>query len=361
MVVMEQRIREIDYTRAICAMAVIVIHVSAGYVEYSDAAYYLNQTSRFAVPMFIILSGFSILLSDKNKSLSAGSFIKKRFGKILIPYLFWSLFYFTFVNRHGFTTTDPSSLLSTLGKQLYTGTAYIHLYFLVIMFQLYFMYPFLKKWIVEKPMVMLSASFIISFGMHLMIYLHALQIAALPSIGVPYVILFPVWIFYFVLGAYIAINKETILQKIRDMSLVKLLLVWSCTWLILIMESNATQTYTSSTKPSTMLYTLFSFIFFYKCMTYFMKIGSKASVILQWYSVHSFFIYLIHPFVLSALAIATPSIWATKMGLWLQLLCTFLLSTAITHLCSRFRLVQTIGGVYHNPSERKKRRATMEA
>lgn len=345
---MEQRIKEIDYIRAISAMAVIAIHVSAAYVEKSNVAYILNQTSRFAVPMFIILSGLSIFMSDKNKPITAISFIKKRFGKILIPYFFWSLLYFIFANRHHILSTDPSSLLCVLIKQLYSGTAYVHLYFLVIMFQLYLIYPYVKKWIVERPIVMLSTSFVLSLGMHLILYLHALHILVVPSIGVSYVIIFPVWIFYFVLGTYIASNKESILRKIRDISLIKLFFVWFITLMILIFDSKYTQTYNSSVKPSIILYTLLSLVFFYRLFYVFTSVDSKASAILNWYSAHSFFIYLIHPLIISLLVIYTPKpkIWYGTTGFLLLTGFTLLLSTILTYFCSRYKFIQIIGGIY---------------
>ena len=45
-----------DGLRAAAALAVVMIHVSAG--QTTDAELVWNQLSRFAVPMFLVLTGF---------------------------------------------------------------------------------------------------------------------------------------------------------------------------------------------------------------------------------------------------------------------------------------------------------------
>ena len=50
------RFRQMDGLRAAAALAVVMIHASAG--QTSDAALVWNQLSRFAVPLFLVLTGF---------------------------------------------------------------------------------------------------------------------------------------------------------------------------------------------------------------------------------------------------------------------------------------------------------------
>lgn len=50
------RFRQMDGLRAAAALAVVMIHVSAG--QTTDAELVWNQLSRFAVPMFLVLTGF---------------------------------------------------------------------------------------------------------------------------------------------------------------------------------------------------------------------------------------------------------------------------------------------------------------
>lgn len=50
------RIRQMDGLRAVAALAVVMIHVSAG--RMNPVGVSCNQTARFAVPLFIMLSGY---------------------------------------------------------------------------------------------------------------------------------------------------------------------------------------------------------------------------------------------------------------------------------------------------------------
>mgnify|MGYP000811579489 CR=1 FL=1 len=50
------RIRQMDGLRAVAALAVVMIHVSAG--RMNPVGVSCNQIARFAVPLFIMLSGY---------------------------------------------------------------------------------------------------------------------------------------------------------------------------------------------------------------------------------------------------------------------------------------------------------------
>lgn len=55
------RIRQMDGLRAVAALAVVMIHVSAG--RMNPVGVSCNQTARFAVPLFIMLSGYGHMYS----------------------------------------------------------------------------------------------------------------------------------------------------------------------------------------------------------------------------------------------------------------------------------------------------------
>ena len=62
------RLLEIDFLRLVSMLAVISIHVSSTYLSYEtghlflgmNLAFLLNQAARFSVPLFLLLSGFSL-------------------------------------------------------------------------------------------------------------------------------------------------------------------------------------------------------------------------------------------------------------------------------------------------------------
>ncbi len=85
----EERLIELDYVRSIAMLAVIVIHVSSTFIYTESAfslfnmnlAFILNQAAHFSVPLFVLLSGMALSISQSN--LSYVSFVKKRLSKII--------------------------------------------------------------------------------------------------------------------------------------------------------------------------------------------------------------------------------------------------------------------------------------
>lgn len=129
-------------------MAVILIHTTTRVLEFShyDLKDYpftllLNQIARFAVPMFFLISGFVLELSYSENFIS---FIKKRFSRIFIPYIFWSAFYYFFVYKVHSTNFFESILTGSSSYQLYFIPSLLILY--IIFPVLHFLYKYLSKW-----------------------------------------------------------------------------------------------------------------------------------------------------------------------------------------------------------------------
>src|SRR5665213_1648897 len=92
-----QYIDWINNIRLIALYAVIILHSTApllmqyGKVSTSDwlMADILNAMVRFAVPVFVMVTGALLLHRDYQ----LGDFLKKRLSRIVWPFLFWSLVY----------------------------------------------------------------------------------------------------------------------------------------------------------------------------------------------------------------------------------------------------------------------------
>jgi surface polysaccharide O-acyltransferase-like enzyme len=86
--------------RAIATLGVIIIHVSSPLVNMAygkNMGYWwignvVDSSVRFAVPLFLMLTGTTLLGKEYNLSL----FYKKRIVRVLFPFLFWMLVYFVF-------------------------------------------------------------------------------------------------------------------------------------------------------------------------------------------------------------------------------------------------------------------------
>ena len=128
--------------RTISILAVILIHTTTRTIEATHNnltgfpwTLFLNQISRFAVPLFFIISGF-VLELNYNYHNSYLSFFKKRVSTILVPYVFWSLIYYYFVY-----TQNTDSLYWVF----FTGNASYQLYFIPTVAIFYLTFPFLHK------------------------------------------------------------------------------------------------------------------------------------------------------------------------------------------------------------------------
>ena len=115
-----KRIEELDFTRIIAMIAVITIHVTSAYIGYQsnilvmgmNVAFILNQLTRFAVPLFILLSGTSLGLSANDDSYR--EFLHKRLTKIGIPYLAWTAVYIIYNNHSDLSAINFRSVLRTV-------------------------------------------------------------------------------------------------------------------------------------------------------------------------------------------------------------------------------------------------------
>jgi surface polysaccharide O-acyltransferase-like enzyme len=126
--------------RGICILAVILIHVAYGSVRYGQSKpltlslVFLNCISRFAVPVFVMLSGFYLSLNPRNGH--AKSLYRRTLKFFIIPYIVYSLVYSVFgVRESGDFLIFLKDLLSAQ-----------HLWFLILILQFYLIHPMLVRW-----------------------------------------------------------------------------------------------------------------------------------------------------------------------------------------------------------------------
>lgn len=135
----------LDALRVIAIMAVVLIHVTTKNmallnqnIELVPLALFLNQTARFAVPLFFLISGFVLELNNRQK-LSYITFFRKRASRIIIPFLFWSAIYYLLSNGLHIEKLFSYDFLN----KLIQGTASYHLYFIPTLIVFYALFPIL--------------------------------------------------------------------------------------------------------------------------------------------------------------------------------------------------------------------------
>lgn len=147
----------IDLLRFLAAIAVVVIHVLGPfrflYGEVSDsdwlAAAGYNSISRWAVPIFMMISG-ALLLSD-SRPFDSQRYVTRRLGKVLIPFIAWTVIYAVVGGFEGLETMvgsfiDISWNAEQAGKLILESNnepVWYHLWFFYDFIPLYFVIPFL--------------------------------------------------------------------------------------------------------------------------------------------------------------------------------------------------------------------------
>ncbi|MEW4925270.1 acyltransferase family protein [Algibacter sp. 2305UL17-15] len=192
----------ISILRIIATFSVIIIHVSGPLVvkfgEISNydwnVANFYDGISRYAVPMFFMISGALLLNKDYNLKV----FLKKRLGKILPAFLIWSIFYSIF---HRYILGSEVFNLNKVIKDVFYGSEY-HLWFIYVLIGLYLITPILRKWIKNASQHEILY-FIIIWVFTLILEIPGFKIF-FPKIDFSY---FTGYIGYFVLGYYLSQYK----------------------------------------------------------------------------------------------------------------------------------------------------------
>ena len=153
------RLGQLDACRGLAILAVLFIHVSGHFLPALrgpkvqmpgvawDTLAIPNQCFQWAVPCFLMLSALV-----NAQSLARGGDIPKYAGRrvqtALLPYLIWSGIYIG-VN-YALGSLHPL-ILGHVAKMLLTGTAHFHLYFFVLVLEMYLLLPLAVPLFQRRP------------------------------------------------------------------------------------------------------------------------------------------------------------------------------------------------------------------
>ncbi|EOP33236.1 acyltransferase [Bacillus cereus] len=143
------RLVYMDWLRVLATIAVVTIHVAAGYVSTLDsnnvsrwlAGNFYDSLSRASVPIFVMISGALLLKGTKDTSI--GEFLKKRASKVIIPFIGWSAIFYIY---GAFVGYFPASLKQGI-KYFLTNSIGLHLWFLYMIVGIYLIAPLLKVFV----------------------------------------------------------------------------------------------------------------------------------------------------------------------------------------------------------------------
>lgn len=130
--------------RVIACMGVIIIHITAtGVTDYPRGSFpnilmiFMNRSLQYVTPLFIFLSGVTSFYSMGDKKFNYFDFIKRRISKIFIPYFIWCVIYYLSYVAIGYYSFNILQFV----KKVVAGSLSYHLYFVIIIIQLYILAP----------------------------------------------------------------------------------------------------------------------------------------------------------------------------------------------------------------------------
>jgi surface polysaccharide O-acyltransferase-like enzyme len=142
----------IDNIKIFATLAVIGIHVSA-YGVGSEAVHgnittawwvanFYESWFRCSVPLFVMITGALLLPQE----ISPRNFLRKRFNRILTPFIFWSAVYIFFKLAIRLKSGQHTGLGAWLWQLVTQGAEY-HLWYVYMLIGLYLFIPIIQPWI----------------------------------------------------------------------------------------------------------------------------------------------------------------------------------------------------------------------
>ncbi len=146
----------ISNLRVFATLTVIMLHCAAGGIylmgKIPSSWWWIcnasNAFGRFAVPVFVMLSGY--LLLGKYKNLT--EFLSKRFSRIFVPFFLWTIIFMLWGNYFGIISAEKTKfeVVDILKKILMGGAGGSgHLWFVYMLLGLYLFSPVISRWITQ--------------------------------------------------------------------------------------------------------------------------------------------------------------------------------------------------------------------
>ncbi|MDO4987065.1 MAG: acyltransferase [Candidatus Saccharibacteria bacterium] len=141
----------ISLLNLISALAVVLLHANGAFWHYRNSHTWtvnclIECLGYFAVPIFFMLSGITLI--DYQDRYSTKTFLRKRFTKTVIPYIFWNLFALFFWNvlQDKNYSTNPLDVYNGIVSQKYINI----FWFFPALFSIYLAIPLFASISKEK-------------------------------------------------------------------------------------------------------------------------------------------------------------------------------------------------------------------
>jgi surface polysaccharide O-acyltransferase-like enzyme len=285
----EPKVQYLDNLRVTATVAVLLIHSAANVLlnfgKTPDTAWWFanlyNGGFRYAVPIFVMLSGALLLPREEE----FGSFFKKSFLRIIVPFLFYNTIFaiFNWQVRLG----GRAVKLDWIFKQFFDGASY-HFWYIYMIVGVYLFIPIVGAWVRQAKESHLQ----FFLGMWLLTILF--DNPHFPGLGLPIKLpYFTGYLGYLVLGYYLARYD---LPKKMAWILFVVGTVWTMqgTYVQSLADAKFYGLLYANFSPSVVMSAAGLFMLF---KAYEFTIP-RTRLVRDWISSHSYGIYLIHILVL---------------------------------------------------------------
>jgi surface polysaccharide O-acyltransferase-like enzyme len=294
---MANKLFEFENMRGIAILAVVIIHVTAGAtISYTSGSisYFsyniVNSFLQFAVPLFLFISSvvLSWKLSQEEKT-PLSLFYRKRMRGVVFPYLLWSFLYIVLK----LVLYRDSSMLSWsfLGKELLNGTAFYHLYFLLIIMQLYLLLPFFKILLQKMKFIYVFVlTVILQAGFYYLNKIWIYQLYPHPAN------LLGSYLSVFIIGSWLGLNYQRVKTVLWPYKRYFWMLHLALAALFITINIRLRM---GAPVGLTIFYGSYHFFVLAASVSIWLYSLQKQRTFWQSFGKHSFAIYLIHPFFLA--------------------------------------------------------------
>ncbi len=162
----KERILYPDILRVLATFAVVLHHIAGKNMwafKPTDVQYavFLFESTivKFAVPMFILLSGMFLLNPDKH--IMPKDLFRKQMLRVMTSFVFWTVFYAAF-NTFAAWDYAPETVPERMFNAIFVTRQY-HLWFLPLIFGLYLVTPFLRHMVAGCSKKELTAFMLMAF------------------------------------------------------------------------------------------------------------------------------------------------------------------------------------------------------
>lgn len=213
---MKQHVYPADMVRVLTFACVIAVHTVSTVNDVASVRFgALTMLLHFTREAFFVLTAFVLMHRYRDHAPTTLPFWRRRFLLVGVPYLVWSVIYTGL--QLVTAPQDPAAAAHSLLINILTGTAWFHLYFLLVSLQFYLLFP-VFRWLLRATRGLHGRLLVASAALQVLtdLWLHDPTPTGFKADLLPYAgSIFLSYQFFLVLGGVVAMHLRQVDAWIR--------------------------------------------------------------------------------------------------------------------------------------------------